>query len=140
MDYAVKRRSRQAVPSYTAEMWSLFATPLTDVTGLIPVVERRRLRVSIARVCVVAYRGMISAKTLAERFVLRTPPPRRRLRRQAVPSRRHRPAAQHPRGRLRPLRLSRAKRPRTCAAKNRRPYANLLETLNLYLKPVHAGF
>ena len=37
-----------------------------DVTTLIPVIERLRCRFSIARVCVVADRGMISAETVAE--------------------------------------------------------------------------
>jgi hypothetical protein len=37
-----------------------------DVTTLIPVVERLRRRFAIARVCVVADRGLISAETLAE--------------------------------------------------------------------------
>ena len=37
-----------------------------DVTTLIPVIDRLRRRFAIARVCVVADRGMISAETLAE--------------------------------------------------------------------------
>jgi transposase len=37
-----------------------------DVTTLIPVIERLRRRFAIARVCVVADRGLISAETLAE--------------------------------------------------------------------------
>jgi hypothetical protein len=37
-----------------------------DVTTLIPVIDRLRRRFAIARVCVVADRGMISAQTLAE--------------------------------------------------------------------------
>src|ERR1700752_1529418 len=37
-----------------------------DVTTLIPVIERLRRRFAIARVCVVADRGLISADTLAE--------------------------------------------------------------------------
>ena len=37
-----------------------------DVTTLIPVIDRLRRRFDIARVCVVADRGMISAETLAE--------------------------------------------------------------------------
>ena len=37
-----------------------------DVTTLIPVVDRLRRRFDIARVCVVADRGMISAETMAE--------------------------------------------------------------------------
>ena len=37
-----------------------------DVTTLIPVIERLRRRFAIARLCVVADRGLISAETLAE--------------------------------------------------------------------------
>ena len=37
-----------------------------DVTTLIPVIDRLRRRFAIARVCVVADRGMISAETVAE--------------------------------------------------------------------------
>jgi transposase len=37
-----------------------------DVTTLIPVIERLRRRFDIARMCVVADRGMISAATMAE--------------------------------------------------------------------------
>src|SRR5262249_35039534 len=37
-----------------------------DVTTLIPVIDRLRRRFDIARVCVVADRGMISAETMAE--------------------------------------------------------------------------
>ena len=37
-----------------------------DVTSLVPVIERLQKRFAIARVCVVADRGMISAATLAE--------------------------------------------------------------------------
>src|SRR5262249_2897636 len=37
-----------------------------DVSSLIPVIDRLRRRFDIARVCVVADRGMISAETLAE--------------------------------------------------------------------------
>jgi hypothetical protein len=44
------------------EMWP---GNTTDVTALIPVVDRLRARFGIARVCVVADRGMISASTLA---------------------------------------------------------------------------
>jgi transposase len=44
------------------EMWP---GNTTDVTALIPVVDRLRGRFGIARVCVVADRGMISAATLA---------------------------------------------------------------------------
>ncbi len=44
------------------EMWP---GNTTDVTALIPVVDRLRGRFAIARVCVVADRGMISAATLA---------------------------------------------------------------------------
>ena len=45
-----------------SEMWPDTA----DVTTLIPVIDRLRRRSAIARVCVVADRGMISAETLAE--------------------------------------------------------------------------
>ena len=45
-----------------SEMWPDTA----DVTTLIPVIDRLRRRFAIARVCVVADRGMISAETLAE--------------------------------------------------------------------------
>jgi hypothetical protein len=38
----------------------------TDVTTLIPIVDRLRSRFSIGRICIVADRGMISAKTIAE--------------------------------------------------------------------------
>jgi hypothetical protein len=44
------------------EMWP---GNTTDVTALIPVVDRLRRRFGIGRVCVVADRGMISALTLA---------------------------------------------------------------------------
>jgi DDE family transposase len=44
------------------EMWP---GNTTDVTGLIPVIDRLRRRFGIGRVCVVADRGMISAQTLA---------------------------------------------------------------------------
>jgi hypothetical protein len=44
------------------EMWP---GNTTDVTGLIPVVDRLGQRFGITRVCVVADRGMISAETLA---------------------------------------------------------------------------
>ena len=44
------------------EMWP---GNTTDVTALIPVVDRLRARFGIARVCVVADRGMISAATIA---------------------------------------------------------------------------
>jgi transposase len=44
------------------EMWP---GNTTDVTALIPVVDRLRRRFGIGRVCVVADRGMISAQTLA---------------------------------------------------------------------------
>jgi hypothetical protein len=37
-----------------------------DVTTLIPVIDRLRRRFDIARVCVIADRGMISAETMAE--------------------------------------------------------------------------
>ena len=37
-----------------------------DVTTLIPVIDRLRRRFAIARVCIVADRGMISAETVAE--------------------------------------------------------------------------
>jgi transposase len=38
----------------------------TDVTTLLPIVDRLRKRFSIAQVCIVADRGMISAKTIEE--------------------------------------------------------------------------
>jgi Transposase DDE domain len=44
------------------EMWP---GNTTDVTALIPVIDRLRRRFGIGRVCVVADRGMISAQTLA---------------------------------------------------------------------------
>lgn len=44
------------------EMWP---GNTTDVTTLLPVVERLKKRFSINRVCIVADRGMISAKTIA---------------------------------------------------------------------------
>jgi transposase len=37
-----------------------------DVTTLVPVIDRLRRRFDIARVCVVADRGMISAEIMAE--------------------------------------------------------------------------
>jgi hypothetical protein len=46
-----------------SEMWP---GNTADVTTLIPVIERLRRRFAIARVCVVADRGMISAETMAE--------------------------------------------------------------------------
>ena len=46
-----------------SEMWP---GNTADVTTLIPVIDRLRRRFAIARVCVVADRGMISAETLAE--------------------------------------------------------------------------
>src|SRR5207245_766354 len=46
-----------------SEMWP---GNTADVTTLIPVIDRLRRRFDIARVCVVADRGMISAVTLAE--------------------------------------------------------------------------
>src|SRR5262249_48608078 len=46
-----------------SEMWP---GNTADVTTLIPVIDRLRRRFAIARVCVVADRGMISAQTLAE--------------------------------------------------------------------------
>jgi Transposase DDE domain len=46
-----------------SEMWP---GNTADVTTLIPVVDRLRRRFAIARVCVVADRGLISAETLAE--------------------------------------------------------------------------
>ena len=46
-----------------SEMWP---GNTADVTSLIPVVERLTRRFSIGRICIVADRGMISAKTLAE--------------------------------------------------------------------------
>ena len=54
------RRRRAAVCS---EMWP---GNTADVTTLIPVIDRLRRRFGIARVCVVADRGMISAETIAE--------------------------------------------------------------------------
>src|SRR5712672_2542866 len=46
-----------------SEMWP---GNTADVTTLIPVVDRLRRRFAIARVCVIADRGLISAETLAE--------------------------------------------------------------------------
>jgi hypothetical protein len=46
-----------------SEMWP---GNTADVTTLIPVIDRLRSRFAIARVCVVADRGMISAETMAE--------------------------------------------------------------------------
>ena len=46
-----------------SEMWP---GNTADVTTFIPVIERLRRRFAIARVCVVADRGLISAETLAE--------------------------------------------------------------------------
>jgi Transposase len=46
-----------------SEMWP---GNTADVTTLIPVIDRLRARFAIARVCVVADRGLISADTLAE--------------------------------------------------------------------------
>jgi Transposase DDE domain len=46
-----------------SEMWP---GNTADVTTLIPVIDRLRQRFAIARVCVVADRGLISAETLAE--------------------------------------------------------------------------
>ena len=46
-----------------SEMWR---GKTADVTTLIPVIDRLRRRFAIARVCVVADRGMISAETVAE--------------------------------------------------------------------------
>src|SRR5712691_9167731 len=46
-----------------SEMWP---GNTADVSTLIPVIDRLRRRFAIARVCVVADRGMISAETLAE--------------------------------------------------------------------------
>jgi hypothetical protein len=51
-----------------SEMWP---GNTADVTTLIPVIDRLRRRFAIARVCVVADRGMISAETLAELEVRR---------------------------------------------------------------------
>ena len=45
-----------------SEMWP---GNTTDVTSLVPVVERLRRRFAIGRVCIVADRGMISAETIA---------------------------------------------------------------------------
>src|SRR5512145_2638760 len=46
-----------------SEMWP---GNTADVTTLVPVIERLRRRFAIARVCVVADRGLISSETLAE--------------------------------------------------------------------------
>src|SRR5437899_10078709 len=46
-----------------SEMWP---GNTADVSTLIPVIDRLRRRFAIARVCVVADRGMISAETVAE--------------------------------------------------------------------------
>jgi Transposase DDE domain len=46
-----------------SEMWP---GNTTDVTTLIPVIDRRRRRFDIGRVCIIADRGMISAETMAE--------------------------------------------------------------------------
>src|SRR5208282_5198390 len=46
-----------------SEMWP---GNTTDVTTLLPVIDRLRQRFAIGRVCVVADRGMISAETMAE--------------------------------------------------------------------------
>lgn len=46
-----------------SEMWP---GNTTDVTTLIPVIDRLRRRFNIIRVCVIADRGMISAETIAE--------------------------------------------------------------------------
>jgi len=46
-----------------SEMWP---GNTTDVTTLIPVIDRLRRRFDIGRVCVIADRGMISAETMAE--------------------------------------------------------------------------
>ena len=46
-----------------SEMWP---GNTAEVTTLIPVIDRLRRRFDIARVCVVADRGMISAETMAE--------------------------------------------------------------------------
>jgi hypothetical protein len=45
-----------------SEMWPGYTA---DVTTLVPVIDRLRRRFDIARVCVVADRGMISAETMA---------------------------------------------------------------------------
>src|SRR6201988_4874482 len=48
-------------------VWSgMWPGNTADVTTLIPVIDRLRRRFDIARVCVVADRGMISAETVAE--------------------------------------------------------------------------
>ena len=52
----------QAGRPVCSEMWP---GNTTDVTTLIPVIDRLRQRFAIGRVCVVADRGMISAETLA---------------------------------------------------------------------------
>ena len=46
-----------------SEMWP---GNTSDVTSLVPVIERLRRRFAIDRVCIVADRGMISAETIAE--------------------------------------------------------------------------
>jgi hypothetical protein len=46
-----------------SEMWP---GNTTDVTTLIPVIDRLRRRFDIGRVCIIADRGMISAETMAE--------------------------------------------------------------------------
>src|SRR5271155_754198 len=51
-----------------SEMWP---GDIADVTTLIPVIDRLRRRFDIARVCVVADRGMISAEAVAELEALR---------------------------------------------------------------------
>ncbi len=52
----------QAGRPVCSEMWP---GNTTDVTTLIPVIDRLRRRFAIGRVCVVADRGMISAETIA---------------------------------------------------------------------------
>jgi transposase len=46
-----------------SEMWP---GDTADVTTLIPIIDRLNRRFAIARVCVIADRGLISAETLAE--------------------------------------------------------------------------
>jgi hypothetical protein len=84
-----------------------------DVTTVIPVIDRLRRRFDIARVCVVADRGMISAETIAELEARRRP-----LQSPAVP--RNAPASQSPADGLgcprggSPRSADRHARPRSC--------------------------
>ena len=47
-----------------SEMWP---GNTADVAGLLPVVDRVQNRLAIERICIVAYRGMISVETRAQR-------------------------------------------------------------------------